>query len=74
MSDSNLTPDNTLADVLELVERNGHGTIAITDDGTHNGHLLGIVTGRDYRVSRMSPDLKISEFMTPDVYKRQEYV
>ena len=65
VSDSNLTPDNTLADVLELVERNGHGTIAITDDGTHNGHLLGIVTGRDYRVSRMSPDLKISEFMTP---------
>ena len=65
VSDSNLTPDNTLADVLALVERNGHGTIAITDNGAHNGHLLGIVTGRDYRVSRMSPDLKVSEFMTP---------
>lgn len=65
VSDSNLTPDNTLADVLALVERNGHGTIAITDNGLHNGHLLGIVTGRDYRVSRMSPDLKVSEFMTP---------
>ncbi len=65
VSDSNLTPRNTLADVLELVERNGHGTIAVTDDGTHNGHLLGIVTGRDYRVSRMSPDLPVSEFMTP---------
>ena len=65
VSDSNLTPDNTLADVLALVERNGHGTIAITDNGLPNGHLLGIVTGRDYRVSRMSPDLKVSEFMTP---------
>ena len=65
VSDSNLTPDNTLADVLALVERNGHGTIAVTDNGAHNGHLLGIVTGRDYRVSRMSPELKVSEFMTP---------
>ena len=65
VSDSNLTPENTLADVLALVERNGHGTIAITDDGSSNGHLLGIVTGRDYRVSRMSSELRVSEFMTP---------
>ncbi|MGM9642727.1 MAG: IMP dehydrogenase [Eubacteriales bacterium] len=65
VSDSNLTPDDTLADVLELVERNGHSTIAITEDGTGNGKLLGIVTGRDYRVSRMSTDIRISEFMTP---------
>ncbi len=65
VSDSNLTPDNTLADVLDLVERNGHSTIAITADGTGKGKLLGIVTGRDYRVSRMSTDIKVSEFMTP---------
>ncbi len=65
VSDSNLTPDNTLADVLELVRRNGHSTIAITDDGSGNGKLLGIVTGRDYRVSRMTTDIKVSEFMTP---------
>lgn len=65
VSDSNLTPDDTLADVLRVVEENGHSTIAITDDGTGSGKLLGIVTGRDYRVSRMSTDLKIREFMTP---------
>ena len=65
VSDSNLTPDNTLADVLELVRRNGHNTIAITADGTGTGKLLGIVTSRDYRVSRMSTDIKVSEFMTP---------
>jgi len=64
VSDSNLTPDNTLADVLELVKKNGHNTIAVTDDGTAHGKLLGIVTGRDYRVSRMSTELKVSEFMT----------
>jgi IMP dehydrogenase len=64
-SDSNLKPDDTLADVVELTQRNGHSTIAITDDGTADGKLLGIVTGRDYRVSRMAPDLKVREFMTP---------
>ena len=65
VSDSNLTPDATLADVLALNEKNGHSTMAVTDDGTANGKLLGIVTGRDYRVSRMSPEEKVSSFMTP---------
>ena len=65
VSASNLTPDNTLKDVIELKERNGFSTVAVTADGTSNGKLLGIVTSRDYRVSRMEPDVKVSEFMTP---------
>ncbi len=65
VSASNLTPENTLQDVIELKEINGFSTVAITDDGTANGKLLGIVTSRDYRVSRMSSDLKVKEFMTP---------
>ena len=65
VSDSNLTPDSTLRDVLELVERNGHNTMAVTDNGKANGKLLGIVTGRDYRISRMSGEEKVKEFMTP---------
>ena len=65
VSDSNLTPDNTLSDVVELVAKTGHNTIAITDDGTPSGKLLGIVTSRDYRISRMSTDTKVKEFMTP---------
>ena len=64
-SDSNLKVDNTLQDLLNLKERTGHDTIAITDDGSADGKLLGIVTNRDYRLSRMSLDTKISEFMTP---------
>ncbi len=64
-SDSNLRPDQTLADVLELKARRGHSTIAITEDGTAEGKMVGLVTSRDYRVSRMSTDTKISEFMTP---------
>ena len=65
VSDSNLTPDSTLADVLELVRRKGHNTIAVTHDGTSFGKLLGIVTSRDYRVSRMAPETPVKEFMTP---------
>ena len=37
ISDSNLTPENTLQDVLELKRRTGHSTMAITDDGTSDG-------------------------------------
>ena len=65
VSDSNVTPDSTLADILALKEKNGYSTVAVTDDGTANGKLLGIVTGRDYRVTRMSTDIKVKEFMTP---------
>ena len=64
-SEDNLRPDQTLADILELKARTGHSTVSITEDGTANGKLLGIVTSRDYRVSRMGPETKISEFMTP---------
>ena len=64
-SDSNLPPEATLADVLDLKERTGHSTVAITDDGTSHGKLLGIVASRDYRLSRMSRDLRVTEFMTP---------
>ena len=64
-SDSNLSPDATLADVIALKEKTGHSTVAITEDGTAEGKLVGIVTGRDYRVSRMDPATKVAEFMTP---------
>ena len=64
-SDSNLSPDASLADVLALKQKTGHSTVAITDDGTPNGKLLGIVASRDYRVSRMSTDICVSSFMTP---------
>ena len=65
VSASNLTPEHTLADVLDLKATNGFSTVAITDDGTATGKLLGIVTSRDYRVSRMSPTDKVKDFMTP---------
>lgn len=65
VSDSNITPDATLADIITLKEKTGHSTVAVTEDGSATGKLLGIVTSRDYRVTRMSLDTKVSEFMTP---------
>ncbi len=64
-SDANLKPDTTLAEVIDLKEKTGHSTMAVTEDGTPNGRLLGIVTSRDYRITRMDLNTKVSEFMTP---------
>ena len=64
-SDSNITPETTIAEILALKEKTGHSTMAVTEDGTPTGKLLGIVTSRDYRVTRMSPDTPAKEFMTP---------
>ena len=65
VSDSNVRPDDTLQAVLELVEEHGHNTIAVTEDGSSNGKLLGVVTSRDYRVSRMGVETRVDTFMTP---------
>ena len=64
-SDANIRPDQTLADLLKIKEKTGHSTTAVTEDGTGTGKLLGIITSKDYRVSRMDPNTKVSEFMLP---------
>ena len=64
-SDSNLKPTNTLKEVLALLDETGHSTMAVTEDGKPTGKLLGIVTSRDYRVTRMSGDELVKDFMTP---------
>ncbi len=64
-SDSNISPESTLKDVIELKEKTGHSTMAVTHDGSAHGKLLGIVTERDYRISRMSLDTKVADFMVP---------
>ncbi|MDD6887252.1 MAG: IMP dehydrogenase, partial [bacterium] len=64
-SDSNLRADQTLRDVLDLKARTGHSTMAVTEDGSATGKLVGIVTSRDYRVSRMEMDTPVAAFMTP---------
>lgn len=64
-SDTNVTPDMTMKDVVELKRKTGHSTMPVTEDGSSTGKLLGIVTSRDYRPSRMDPSTKVVDFMTP---------
>ena len=64
-SDSNIKPCDTLEDVINLTNKTGHSTIAVTENGKSDGKLLGIVTSRDYRISRMDKDVKVETFMTP---------
>ena len=64
-SDANIRPDQTLRELLDLKERTGHSTTAVTEDGTAEGKMVGLVTSRDYRISRMSLDEKVCNFMTP---------
>ena len=65
VSDSNLRPDDTLDDVIAMKDKTGHSTMAVTSDGTPTGKLMGVVTGRDYRLSRDVLEKKVSELMTP---------
>lgn len=64
-SDTNISPEGTLGELLDLISLTGHSTVAVTEDGTAKGKLVGIVTSRDFRVSRMAPSFKVKEFMTP---------
>lgn len=64
-SDSNLLLNSNFQYVLDLKKKTGHSTMPITDDGTATGKLLGLLTDRDYRISKVDLNAKVSEFMTP---------
>ncbi len=65
VSDSNVKSGTPLRDVISLVEKTGHSTVIITEDGTARGKFLGLVTDKDYRISRDNFDEAIDKFMTP---------
>ena len=64
-SDSNVRPDTTLAEAVNLRKRTGHSTMPVTHDGSGSGKFLGILTDKDFW--EFEDDLKrpVSEFMTP---------
>ena len=64
-SDSNVTSTTTLRELIDLIERTGHSTVMITEDGTANGKFLGLVTDKDYRISRVNLDEPVSNYMMP---------
>lgn len=64
-SRANLTLEHTLQDVLDIKENTGFSNVGVTDDGSSTGTFLGLITGRDYRLSRDSRDKKVKDMMTP---------
>ena len=64
-SDSNIRPDQTLADVIALIKKTGHSTIAVTADGSAHGKLEGIITERDFRIDHVDASSPVSKYMTP---------
>jgi IMP dehydrogenase len=64
-SDSNVTPEHTLREVIGLNRKTEHTTVAVTDDGTPRGVLLGILTSRDFRLDKCDLGTKVRDVMTP---------
>ena len=64
-SDSNVKPGTTLEEVIALVEKTGHSTVMITEDGSSNGKFLGLVTDKDYRITRANLTEPVEKFMVP---------
>ncbi len=65
VSDSNVKSGTPLKEVLELIQETGHSTVMVTDDGTAHGKFLGLVTDKDYRITRANLDEPIDNYMTP---------
>lgn len=65
ISDSNCKPDSTIEEIEELINKTGHSTVMVTDDGTCNGKFLGMITNKDYRLTRVELNDPISKYMTP---------
>ena len=64
-SDSNIKPDQTLNELVAKIEQTGHSTVAVTENGESDGKLVGIITERDFRLSHVDGNSKVSEYMTP---------
>jgi IMP dehydrogenase len=59
-----LSPQNTIKDVYDVNDKYGFFSVPITEDGTLNSKLVGIITHRDVRY-RQDMETKLKEVMTP---------
>ena len=64
VSDSNVKSSATIEEIMELTKTTGHSTIMVTKDGTSNGKLIGMITDKDYRPSRVDMKDTIDKYMT----------
>ena len=59
-----MSPQNTVADVLEAKKKNGFTGYPVTENGKLGGKLVGIVTSRDIDFREKDLDLKLEDVMT----------
>lgn len=59
-----MSPNNTVADVLEAKKKNGFTGYPITENGKLGGKLVGIVTSRDIDFREKDHHLKLADIMT----------
>ncbi len=59
-----LSPQNTIRDVYNVNDKYGFFSVPLTEDGTLNSKLAGIVTHRDVRY-RQDMETKLKDVMTP---------
>ncbi|MGD9201930.1 MAG: IMP dehydrogenase, partial [Chitinispirillia bacterium] len=64
-SDSNVKPDTKLKEVIALIKRTGHSTVAVTHDGSQKGQFLGILTEKDFWEYEDDIEKPVSRYMTP---------
>ncbi len=64
-SDSNLAPEATLQDAVNLRRKTGHSTIAVTEGGARHGKLLGLLTSKDFWEFKDDLNHKVSQHFTP---------
>ena len=82
VSDSNLRPDATLQDVLDLYEKTGHSTVAVTDDDfialfhqVHNG-LCGVLHQQQLLLGGVAQGVSAQGYNNPfcHTYFRVAYI
>lgn len=61
----NIKPSATLREVLELMRREGHSTVAVTSEGTGSGMFEGIITSNDFWEFEDDLSALASSYMTP---------
>ena len=61
-----LSPQQAIADVIDIIEENGYTTFPVTECGQPNGKLLGIITDKDFDVRR-DHEKKVVDRMKTDV-------
>jgi IMP dehydrogenase len=61
----NVKPSATLRELLDLMRREGHSTVAVTSDGSPTGMFEGIITDNDFWEFEDDLSSLVSSYMTP---------